>query len=255
MNSKQHNKPQDQNTEKLKEIPKWTRKYAQNRTLTVFVYLLIVSLIGMLITVPLLILFVAFLKRNTPLALVGIVVLIAVLIFYVIFLLKFGGKNRGRIDQLIVQWIYGREGTASIPKPELTKKKKWLDLAAVMVWGSLFIGTMYLGMENFIQAKYVQPISALYCVPYMVVSWYFWQSPKMGPILLLSPILYAIHAILIVAGVPIFFTGQIGAAVNMSLPLMGYGFLSYVIAHFYSRYALKKLKDIAHIDGDSSNGV
>jgi len=41
MSTKQNQVPQ--NTEKLKEIPKWTRKYAQNRTLTTFVILARVS--------------------------------------------------------------------------------------------------------------------------------------------------------------------------------------------------------------------
>lgn len=245
MGTQQNQVPQD--TEKLKDIPKWTRKYAQNRILAVFVYLLIVSLIGMLITIPLSILLVAFHKGNTPLALVGMVVLIAVLIFLYIF-----KKSNYEIFLWIDQWIYGREGTITMPEPKSSKKKKWLELAAVMVWGSLFIGTMYLGMENFIQIKYVQPVSALYCVPYMVFSWYFWRKPKMGPIYLLNPILYAIHAILIVAGAPIFFTGQFGAAANMSLPLIGYGFLAFIIGHLYSRYALKKLKTAAHLQENNN---
>lgn len=248
MNTEQNQVPQDM--EKLKEIPKWTRRYAQNRMLTVLVWMVIVMLISTVVMVPVSGLLVAFQKGNMILASISIIVLIAVVIFLRIFRVR-----NIKIWKWIDHRIYGHEGTASIPKPELTKKKKWLELAAAMVWGSLFIGTMYLGMENFIQAKYVQPVSALYCVPYMVFSWYFWQRPKMGHIVLLSPILYAIHAILIVAGVPIFFTGQFGAAVNMSLPLIGYGLLSYVIAHFYSRYALKKLKGIAHIEGDVANGA
>ena len=254
MKTQKNQIPQDM--EKLKEIPKWTRRYAQNRTLTLLVLAAMAMLIGIGISVPLFILFVAFLKRNMPLALVGIVVLIAVMIFYVIFLLKFGGKNKGLLDQIIDRWIYGKEGTASVPESKLTKKKKWLEYAleyaVAMVWLILFIGTMDLGMANFIQIKYVQPISALYCVPFMVCGWYFWRSPRMGPIYLLHPILYAIHAILILAGVPIFFTGQIGAAVNMSLPLIGYGLLTFIIGHFYSRYALKKLKITAHLQENNN---
>jgi len=248
MNSEQNNKPQD--TEKLKEIPKWMRRYAQNRMLTAFVYLTIVGIISMVITVPVMCLIVAFVKGNMILAGVGIVLSVAVMIFLYIF-----SVTKLKILRWIDQWIYGHEGTASIPALELTKRKKWLEYAVAMVWLILFIGTMDLGMEGYISVKYVQPISALYCVPFMVCSWYFWQRPKMGPILLLSPILYTMHAILIIVGVPIFFTGQLGAAVNMSLPMIGYGFMSYVIGHFYSRYALKKLKGIIHLEGDAVNGV
>ena len=264
MNSKQNNKSQDENTEKLKEIPKWTRKYAQNRTLTILVLMVILMLFSMFIAAivgfTLALAVAGFRKGNIVLGCVGIAVLIAVLAalakFYIFIFAKFGGKNKGLLDQIIDSWIYGREGIASIPMPEATKKKKWLEITVAIVWGGLFLGTMYLSMVNFIPVKYVQPISALYCVPYMVFGWYFWRSPKIGPIYLLSPILYAIHAILIVAGVPIFFRvpAQLSFIFNVCLPLIGYGFLPFIIGHFYSRYALKKLKGLAHLEGEAANG-
>jgi hypothetical protein len=109
-------------------------------------------------------------------------------------------------------------------------------------------------MEGFIAYKYLQPVSALYIVPFVVCGWYFWQSPRMGPIYLLHPILYAIHAILILAGVPIFFTGNWGI-LSISFPFIVYGFSAYVIGHVYSRYALKKLKEAAHLGEDATDGV
>ena len=262
MNSKQNHKSQAQNTEKLREIPKWTRKYAQNRTLTIMVLLGMLGLFSMFIAAivgfTLGLAVAGFRKGNIVLGCVGIAVLIAVLAalvkFYIFIFKKFGGKNKGLLDQIIDRWIYSREGIASIPVPEATKKKKWLEITVAIVWGGLFLGTMYLGMVNFIPVKYVQPISALYCVPYTVSVWYFWRSPRIGPIFLLSPTLYAIHAILIVAGVPIFFSSNFGAVLNMSLPLIGYGFVPFIVGHLYSRYALKKLKGLAHLEGEAANG-
>ncbi|MHC4617714.1 MAG: hypothetical protein ACYTEQ_08160 [Planctomycetota bacterium] len=260
MNAQQNQVTED--VEKLKEIPKWARKYAQNRTLTILVLMVMAMLFSMsfalLFVFPFILALRGFSKGNIILGCVGIAVLVALLVAYficlLIFIRKFGGKNRGLIDHKIDQWIYGREGMTSMPMPEATKKKKWLEITVGTTWLSLFIGTMCLGMENYIPAKYVQPISALYCVPYMVFGWYFLRSPRMGPIYLLSPILYAVHAILIVAGVPIFFTGQVGAAVNMSLPLIGYGLVPFIVGHIYSRYALKKLKGITHLEGEAANG-
>lgn len=86
----------------------------------------------------------------------------------------------------------------------------------------------------------------MYLVPFLVFL-YLWQRPKVGPISLLWPILYGIHAILIVAGVPILFKGDIGVPLNMLLPVFGYGVLTFIIGHLYSRYALKKLKTTAHL--------
>jgi len=259
MNIKQNQIPSYR--ERLREIPKWTRKYAQNRTLTILVLIIMTTLLGMfvafLVGFPLALAVAAFRKGNIILGCVGIAVLVAVLAalvkFYIFIFAKFGGKNKGLLDQIIDDWIYGREGIASIPMPEATKRNKWLEITIAIVWGCLFMGTMYLGMVDLIPAKYLQPVSAFYCVPYMVVSWYFWRSPRIGPVFLLSPILYAIHAVLILAGVPIFFTSSNAAALNMSLPLLGYGFLAFIIGHLYSRYALKKLRGITHLEGDTAD--
>lgn len=248
------------NSEKLKDIPKWTRRYAQNRTLTILALMVILGLFSMFIAAivgfSLALACAGFRKGNIILGCVGIAVFLAVLAaiakFYIFLFAKFGGKNKGLLDQIIDHWIYSREGTASIPMSDATKKKKWLEITVVIVWGTLFLGTMYLGMVNFIPVKYVQPISALYCVPYTVLGWYFWRSPRVGPIFLLSPTLYSIHAILILIGVPIFFTSNLGAVLNMSLPLLGYGYLSLVIGHLYSRYALKKLKTAAHLQENTN---
>ena len=253
MNSKQNNKSQVQNTEKLQEIPKWTRKYAQNRMLTTFVIIVLICIMSMVIGVPLALTMIAFMRGNMILFWTCIAVSVAIFISLIILVSKFGGKNRGLIDQRIDKWIYGKEGTATVPVPKLTKKKKWLDFVSGVIILICIIGSMYLAMEGYISFKYLQPVSAIYFVPFLVFQ-YFMQRPRLGPLLLICPILYTIHAILIVAGVPIFFTGILGV-LNMFLPVFGYTFLAYVIGHLYSRYALKKLKGLTHLEGEAANEV
>ncbi len=250
MNTEQNQIPQ--NTEELKEIPKWTRKYAQNRMLTTLVLIVMIGFIAMVIAVLTSLVIIGFERGIMILAGVGIALLVAVLIFLLIFIRKFGGKNRGLIDQLIDQWIYGKDGTVSMPLPKTTKKMKWLDGVRAAVVSICFIGTMYAGMEGYIASKYIQPISALYLVPSLVFE-YFRQRPGLGPLMLICPMLYTIHAILILAGVPIFFMGDF-CMLSIFFPLVGYTFLAYVIGHVYSRYALKKLKGLAHLEGDTANG-
>ena len=250
-----------QDTEKLKEIPKWTRKYAQNRTLTIIVLMAMIMLFSMLVAgllgFPLGLITAGFRKGNMILGCVGIAVLVAVLaaisICLISFLSKFGGKNRGLIDQLIAQRIYGKEGTATLSMPKSSKKKICLEILGAVIFFICFFGSWHLAMEGYIAFKYLQPVSALYMVPSAVCGWYFWQSPRMGPIYLLYPILYAIHAILIVTGVPLFFSGNWGI-LSVCLPFIGYTFLAYVIGHVYSRYALKKLKGVTHLGVNSANG-
>ncbi len=254
MNIKQNNKSQAQDTEKLKEIPKWTRKYTQNRTLTAVILIIMACLISMAIGVPVFLIWLGFLKGNMILAGVGIALLVPILIFYVIFLSKFGGKNRGLIDQIIERRIYGKEGTASIPPPKITKKMRGLDYILGAIGLIYILGVNHLCMMGYIAFKYQQPITALFFVPVFVFEYFFLMRPKVGPFFLLWPILYTVHAILIVAGVPIFFTGYMRFG-NMAIPLIGYFFLTYAIGHIYSRYALKKLKGITHLEGDAANGV
>ncbi len=205
MNNKQHNKSHDQNTERLKEIPKWTRKYAQNRTLTILALMAMVMLFSMfvaaLVGFPLGLITAGFRKGNMTLGCVGIAVLVAVLVvtvkFIIIFLSKFGGKNRGLIGQLIEQRIYGKEGAVSMPMPKSSKKKICLEIVSAVIFFICFFGSWHLAIKGYIAYKYLQPVSALYIVPFVVCGWYFLKSPRMGPIYLLYPILYAVHAILI----------------------------------------------------------
>ncbi len=261
MNSKQNNKSQDQDTEKLKEIPKWTRKYAQNRTLTILVLMAMLALFSMftafLIAFPLGLATAGFRKQNMILGYVGIAVsvavLVAIVIFLIIFLSKFGGKNRGLIDQQIDQRIYRKEGNVTVPAPKSSKINICLQILCSVIYFICFFGSWRLAMAGYIPYQYLQPLSVLYIVPITVCGWYFWQSPRMGPIYLLFPILYTIHAILIVAGVPLFFTETWGI-LSLGLPYIGYSFLAYVIGHIYSRYALKKLKGLTHLEGDAANG-
>ncbi len=260
MNTQENQVPQ--NTEKLKEIPKWTRKYAQNRTLTILVLMVMIGLLSMFIAAivgfSLSLAVAGFRKGNIILGCVGIAVLIAeiaaISIFLVIFLSKFGGKNKGLLDQIIDRRIYGKEGTASVPASKSSKKKICLEIVSVVIFFICFFGSWYLAIEGYIAYKYLQPVSVLYIVPYVVCGWYFWQSPRMGPIYLLYPILYTIHAILIIAGVPIFFTTDTFCIFSICLPSIGYGLLPFIIGHIYSRYALKKLKGLTHLEGDTANG-
>ena len=248
------------NSDKLKEIPKWTRRYAQNRTLTILVLMLMITLFSMFIA-----LLVAFLlglslagfrKGNIILGCAGIAVLIAVLAaivkFYIFMFAKFGGKNKGLLDQIVDRWIYGREGTALMPMPEATKKRKWSEILASIVYIVCLLGSMELGMLGYIPDKYFIPLTALFVVPFNVYL-YFIQRPRLGPALLLCPILYAVHAILIIVGVPIYFTGIYAVPLNLLLPLI-YTFITYLIGHLYSRHALKKLKSLTHLEGDTANG-
>jgi hypothetical protein len=247
MDSKQNNKSQDQNTERLKEIPKWTRKYAQNRTIPVLISLLIFSCIFAGIAIPSYFGGKAYRAGNAVLFWICIFVLAVAMISLVFFCVpKWGGIFIERISRR----LYNREGDVLISVPETIKKKQWVGYVVAMVFGSCVFISVILGLLGYLSIKYMQPISSLYVVPFLVFL-YRWQRPMVGPIVLLWPTLYAIHAILVIAGVPIQF-GRPLVFLNMLIPTAGYGILCGLIGHIYSRYALKKLKTAAHLQEDTN---
>ena len=249
MNTQQNQVPQD--TEKLKEIPKWTRKYAQNRTIP----LLIVLAISLCLFAGIAIssYFGGIAYRNGNMVLFGIsifVLIISMICVIIISVPKWGSK----IIERITRRVYAGEGSISISAPESMKKKKWLGYVVAIIFGSCILGqvmgSVILGLMGYSTIEYMQPISAVYVVPFLVFL-YLWQRPIITPLLLLWPTLYGIHAILVVAGVPIQFDRP-WIFLNMLIPIAGYGILCGLLGHIYSRYALKKLKTAAHLQEDTN---
>lgn len=99
------------------------------------------------------------------------------------------------------------------------------------------------GLLGHIPIKYMLPVSALYIVPFLVVL-FMLMRPAVGLLTLLWPALYAAHAILIVAGAPIVFTGK-WTGLNMLIPVAGYGLLSALVMRIRGRFALSRLKRLA----------
>ncbi len=238
--------------EKVREITKWTKRYAENRTLTIFVIMAMVSVFG---GISLLFAFglASLGKGKMPLTMALVFVFVAMSIILIIFVVKFGGKKRGLIDQIVGRWIYGKEGTVLMSQPQLSKKKKWLDIILGVVVTICTLGVVNLGVHDYIALKYLQPVIALYFVPFLIIE-YFLQRPRFGALLLISPILLSIHAVLILSGVPIFFTGTFAVSFNMVIPV-AYMFLAYLAGHLYSRYALRKLKAAAKVNEGGVDGV
>lgn len=237
-----------QDMEKLKEIPKWTRKYAQNRTIPAMISLVIFICLFAGIAIPSYFGGTAYRNGNMVLFGISIFVLITSIICMVIVSVpKWGSK----IIERITRRVYAGDGSILVSVPETMKKKKWVGYVVAMVFGSCIFISVILGFLGYLQIKYMQPLSALYVVPFLVFL-YFWQKPIISPLALLWPVLYGIHAILVVAGVPIQF-GEPWIFLNMLIPMAGYGFLTQIIGHIYSRYALKKLKVISHLEGDTTN--
>jgi hypothetical protein len=221
-----------------RDIPKWTRRYAENRTLPVAVSL-VIFVVGYAAIAGLSYLAAWCLhSRAYPAAFASLVVLLGVLIFWVWF--SFRGASR--IVPRVSAYLYRGEGSVSLGGPEAACPAGRLGAIVLGVGIALHVCLSVLG---FLPLEYMQPISALYLVPALLLMRMSAGKPSRGsPFLLLWPALYALHAGMVVAGLPIQFTGSL-MGLNMLIPVAGYGLIAALAGHLYSRIALRRLKSLA----------
>jgi len=145
----------------------------------------------------------------------------------------------------VAQRLYRKEGNASLAVPEKLTSRAPVYIAAVL-FALCIQGTVVLGLLGYLPVEYMQPISALYVVPFMVFL-AFRMKPIGGMWMLLWPALYAAHAILIVAGAPITFN-EGWQFLNMFIPTAGYGLLCGIITYVANRTTLRRLKRLARVE-------
>ncbi len=234
--------------DELKEIPKWARRYAQNRTVPVLV-ILGVSLLGSGVFAGLGFLIVwAAINNQRVLAGASAVLLSGFTVWWMWF--AFVGASR--IIQRISERLYRGEGNVSMQGTAEPCLQGPPRLVAFLL-AFCVMAHVLLGLVGLLQIEYMQPVSALYMVPFMA-----YLSVKMrgvgSPFMLLWPLLYGLHAILLVAGAPIYFRG-VYTMLNIFIPTAGYGFLAALTGHVYSRVALRRLRQLAASSESSNNAA
>ena len=238
--------------DEVREIPKWARRYAQNRTLPVLVFL-VICVAGWAVFAGLSLLTgFAYLFGLRVLAIASMTALCAFTAFWIWFSF-FGAAPL--IDR-ISQWLYRREGSVTIGIPQVgfpqvgfppkAEHKRLLLVAFVYMF--CVLAGVGLGFMEVYPMSLIQPASALYVVPFLCYLGWRLRAHRIGsPFMFLWPMLYAIHAVLMVAGAPI----SMGPMFDMLVPIFGYGFLSALAAHLYSRIALRRLR---HLGVGSDSG-
>ena len=226
----------------IRDIPTWARRYAQNRTLAVVVTLILFLGGFLAIHGVSYLLGRAYRAGDQPLSAVLLVLLGAVLILVVWFISRGGAATMRRITEGA---LYRSEGTARIgPSPAGAARPA---SSQACLEGLLFvfcvIAAVRMGLIGFLPGRDVHAASPLYVVPFI---FYLWARLRWvwSPFMLLWPVLYGLHAILLVAGVPIHFGGRY-EGLNMLVPMVGYGLVAAVAGHIYSRIALRRLRRLA----------
>jgi hypothetical protein len=232
-----------------RQLQHWVRKYAQNRSLPVVAGLAAFVLLFVAISVPSYWGGMAYRNGNMALFIACLViVIVATAATIYLSVPRWGGRRM----QQVAEAIYAREGSVTIWAPRA--HRPWLMAAIGLAFGVCVVGSVILGLLGYLpNGKYIQPISALYVVPFMIAL-NFLMRPAAGYIPLLWPFLYALHAILIVVGVPIAFVGA-WESLNMIVPVVGYGTLTSLVGHVYSRWALHKARAITSRQLDRADFV
>jgi len=240
--------------DELRQLPSWTRRYALSRSLGLLVSLAVFA-VGFGIFAGLgLLLGSAYRAGNMTVVVACYALMASFTIFWVWLTLV--GLNR--LLGAATTRLYRREGEVTVlpegkPGPPVGAKiiaplMVAALLAAVVV---VIVWSWWSHVPTGYMEKYMQPLGALCVVPFLVVLWALNRS-AMSPTILLWPALFVLHAILIVAGAPIVFTGPL-TGLNVFLPVVGYGLLAGLVGHLYNRRALARVRQLAGA-AESDNG-
>ena len=229
---------QGSDDESLRQIPLWAGRYAQNRTLPVVVGQ-IIFLLG----------FLAFAGLGSLVAwshLRGLWWLTIVsgmaLGMLTAWWMWFSFLGGARIMQRITDRLYRGEGWVQAQsQPEASARR--VGWVAGIVFGLCIGVSVALGLAGLIPIRYMQPVSALYVVPFLIYLG-LRQREAGWPLMLIWPALYALHALLLTLGAPIYFSDPYDA-LNMLVPVVVYGLFAALVAHLYSRLALRRLRALS----------
>lgn len=222
-----------------RKIGKLSRSYAQNRSLGVVVFMVLFLVLFVSISVPSYFGGMAYRDGQWGIFCVCMAILMVALVGTVYLAVPRWGS---KLIERITERLYAGEGNAQLSCP-MSSGRKLVGWCLVAIFLVCVPVTVELGFLDVFPEKYMQPVSAIYLVPFLVAIWLL-QRPAVGPIALLWPTLYALHAVLILTGIPILFTGP-WDWLNMLIPTVGYGLLTGLLSHVYGRFVLRKLRRIA----------
>ncbi|MBN1461520.1 MAG: hypothetical protein JXA57_18480 [Armatimonadetes bacterium] len=225
---------QENGNQGVREIPKWAGRYSRNRTLSIVVSQAIFIYGALMFGGLSYLTGLAYVHGHRTLAALGVLLLSAWSAFWLWFSFV-GGR---RMIPKIASWLYRGEGQVLpdqsgfvIRGPRLT----WVGA----VFAFCILAQVGLGLLGFLPIRLLQPVSAIYVVPFLL--YLGWALRDRGsPFMFLWPVLYGAHAILLLFGV----MPSLGPMLDMFVPTVGYGLLAALAGHIYSRLALRKLRSL-----------
>ena len=220
-----------------RQIVLWTRRYAQNRTISFLVQWVFIVVMVVVIGIAAILTQTAHNQESQTLFFFSVGLMVAAIIALAWFSLS---RWSGDLIFSITNRLYGREGYVAYSG---SSKHKKLPLWLTGLGGGLIVyhlvGALLISF-NHLSIQYLQPWSALYMTPYLIVMVVY---QRLGFWAWLWPLLYGFHALLLLCGAPIRFEREY-ELLNIAIPVFGYGLIAILTGHIYSRYALWKLKTL-----------
>ncbi len=220
-----------------RQIVRWARRYAQSRTISFLVQWVFIVVMVMGIGVAASLTQTAHQEGKTVTFAISVIFMILAALALVWFSVS---RWSGELVFSITNWLYGREGYVSYSGSSPEKPLPlWLTglgggLLAYHLLGALLISF------NYMHIKYMQPWSAAYMTPYLILMVLY---QRLGFWAWLWPVLYGLHAVALLLGAPIRFGREL-ELFNIITPIFTYGLIAILVGHAYSRYALRKLKSL-----------
>ena len=221
-------------------IVQWARRYAKSRTISFLVQWVFIVCMVVVIGVTASLTNMAYSAHNYVLVCASVTFMgLAILVLTWFSLSPWGGDLIFRITQ----WLYGQEGYVAYSSEQEGPNSRQTWLLTALGGGLVIyhlIGALLVSL-NYLNLRHLQPFSAAYMVPFLM---YMVYAQGLGFWAWFWPVLYGLHAILLYLGYPIRFTGDY-TLLNMVVPVFGYGLVSILLGHLYSRYALYRLRRLA----------
>jgi len=234
--------PENKQDNDVRDIPKWERRYIWNRPTLPSVVLGIVPILILFG-----ILFWAVPVISTGSEILGIVTMAAAVSLWAVgmwFLLTHQRRTGRSIEQAWNEWVYRREGSVSVS--DETKKCEPLWVKCLLLGaGALLLAATFAGW-CLAPPRYWVPVSGVFVV-FVLVQPVLRPGRSATPtswLFLLWPLLYTLHAVLILAGVPLYLTGPY-EVMTMLVSLAVCGLITAATSHLYSRHALRRLRALA----------
>ena len=234
MNENEKSSPEQLPLQEIREIPKWSRSYALNRTLPVLVllaaFLLICWGIGQFSQLA------GEAYRAGRMLAFGLRMAALAVCLGAIVPLVIPSMFR-RLVRILNEWCYPNEGVAIIAPSLKSPLRRRLVFSGFLLLAVGIPAQVILGAR--LTEEYKQPVSTLYAVPFLMAL--ALSVPGVVSMFLLWAVLYGLHAVLLLAGAPILFGGE-WSSLNIVVPTIGYGMLSALAGHVYNRYSLRRLR-------------